>query len=46
MLIADHINLTFRNPLIGPVLPGEERFPDMSDPYDKALRALAREVAA
>ncbi|MEA2725425.1 MAG: purine-nucleoside phosphorylase [Gemmatimonadales bacterium] len=45
MLIADHINLTFRNPLIGPVLPGEERFPDMSDPYDKELRALAREVS-
>jgi purine-nucleoside phosphorylase len=45
MLIADHINLTFRNPLFGPVLPGEERFPDMSDPYDKDLRALAREVA-
>ncbi len=45
MLIADHINLTFRNPLIGPVLPGEERFPDMSDPYDPELRALAREVA-
>jgi purine-nucleoside phosphorylase len=45
MLIADHINLTFRNPLFGPVLPGEERFPDMSDPYDKALRALAREVS-
>lgn len=45
MMIADHINLTFRNPLIGAVLPGEERFPDMSDPYDCALRALAREVA-
>jgi purine-nucleoside phosphorylase len=45
MLIADHMNLTFRNPLIGPVLPGEERFPDMSEPYDGALRALAREVA-
>jgi purine-nucleoside phosphorylase len=45
MLIADHINLTFRNPLIGPVLAGEERFPDMSEPYDPALRALAREVA-
>jgi purine-nucleoside phosphorylase len=45
MLIADHINLTFRNPLIGPVLPGEERFPDMSDPYDRELRAVAREVA-
>ena len=45
MLIADHINLTFRNPLTGPVLSGEERFPDMSDPYDKELRAVAREVA-
>jgi purine-nucleoside phosphorylase len=45
MMIADHVNLTFRNPLIGPLLPGEERFPDMSDPYDGALRALAREVA-
>lgn len=45
MLIADHINLTFRNPLTGPLLPGEERFPDMSDPYDASLRALARLVA-
>ena len=45
MLIADHINLTFRNPLTGPVLPGEERFPDMSDPYDSALRAVARTAA-
>ena len=45
MLIADHINLTFRNPLTGPVLQDEERFPDMSDPYDSKLRALAREVA-
>jgi purine-nucleoside phosphorylase len=45
MLIADHINLTFRNPLTGPVLPGEERFPDMSDPYDSSLRAIARRVA-
>ncbi len=46
MMIADHVNLTFRNPLIGPVLPGEERFPDMSEPYDAGLRALAREVAS
>jgi purine-nucleoside phosphorylase len=45
MLIADHINLTFRNPLIGRVLPGEERFPDMSQPYDESLRQLARTVA-
>lgn len=45
MLIADHINLSFRNALFGPVVPDETRFPDMSDPYDPALRALARRVA-
>ncbi len=45
MLIADHINLMFKNPLVGPVEEGDERFPDMSDPYDPALRALAREAA-
>lgn len=45
MMIADHVNFTFRNPLIGPVLPGEQRFPDMSEPYDAALRSLARDVA-
>jgi purine-nucleoside phosphorylase len=45
MLIADHINLMFRNPLVGPVLDGDQRFPDMSDPYDAALRAGARAAA-
>ena len=45
MLISDHINFMFRNPLIGPVVEGEERFPDMSDPYDSSLRRLAREAA-
>ena len=45
MLIADHINLSFRNALFGPALPGELRFPDMSDAYDPELRTLAREVA-
>jgi purine-nucleoside phosphorylase len=45
MLIADQINLSFRNALFGPALPGEIRFPDMSDPYDAGLRAIAREVA-
>jgi purine-nucleoside phosphorylase len=45
MLIADHINFMFRNPLVGPVLEGEERFPDMSEPYDAGLRAIARDVA-
>lgn len=46
MMIADHVNLTFRNPLTGPVIPGEERFPDMSEPYDAALRTVARRVAS
>jgi purine-nucleoside phosphorylase len=45
MLITDQVNLTFRNPLIGPVRIGEERFPDMSDPYASELRRLARSVA-
>jgi len=38
MVIADHMNLMFRNPLAGPLQEGDERFPDMSDPYDRALR--------
>jgi purine-nucleoside phosphorylase len=45
MLIRDHINLMFRNPLIGAVEPGDVRFPDMSSPYDPALANLARAVA-
>lgn len=46
MLIADHINMMGRNPLVGPSAAPDERFPDMSDPYDSGLRALARRVAA
>lgn len=38
MVIADHLNLTGRNPLFGAVEPGDLRFPDMSDPYDPVLR--------
>src|SRR5439155_406879 len=45
MLMADHLNLMFRNPLEGAVAEGEQRFPDMSDPYDRALRVLARDFA-
>ncbi|HEV8305383.1 MAG TPA: purine-nucleoside phosphorylase [Gemmatimonadales bacterium] len=46
MLIADHINLMWRNPLTGRPEPGEERFPLMHEPYDAELRARARAVAA
>jgi purine-nucleoside phosphorylase len=45
MLIRDHINLMFRNPLIGALEPGDVRFPDMSSPYDDALAVIARDVA-
>lgn len=46
MLVTDHLNLTGKNPLIGPNL--EEfgpRFPDMSRVYDRRLTALARQKA-
>ncbi|HLB54965.1 MAG TPA: purine-nucleoside phosphorylase [Gemmatimonadales bacterium] len=45
MLIADHLNLTGHNPLVGPAHQGEERFPDMTHAYDPALRGIARETA-
>jgi len=45
MLIRDHLNFMFRNPLLGPNDSAEPRFPDMSAPYDTGLGELAREVA-
>lgn len=44
MVIADHLNLMFRNPIEGPLEPGDVRFPDMSDPYDRALRVKLHEA--
>ncbi|MFD2672830.1 purine-nucleoside phosphorylase [Marinicrinis sediminis] len=46
MLIEDHINFTFRNPLIG---PNDEnmgaRFPDMSEAYSRSFREIAEQTA-
>jgi purine-nucleoside phosphorylase len=46
MLIRDHLNLMFRNPLTGGVEAGDERFPDMSAPYDASLASALRGHAA
>ncbi len=47
VLIRDHINLTGRNPLVGPNDPRlGTRFPDMSAVYDPTLRARAQAIAA
>lgn len=46
MLIRDHINLMFRNPLTGGAEHGDERFPDMSAPYDAELANRLRAAAA
>ncbi|PFR53849.1 purine-nucleoside phosphorylase, partial [Bacillus cereus] len=46
MLITDHINLTANNPLMGP--NNEElgpRFLDVSEVYNKEIRAIVKEVA-
>ncbi len=45
MLADDHVSAMFRAPLAGPVHEDEERFPDMSRPYDAALMALAEAAA-
>jgi purine-nucleoside phosphorylase len=46
MLIADHINFTGQDPLVGPNDPRlGPRYTDMSDAYSRDLRKLARQVA-
>jgi purine-nucleoside phosphorylase len=42
MLIRDHLNLMFRSPLVGALQAGDERFPDMSAPYDVELASQLR----
>ncbi len=46
VLISDHINLTGRSPLVGPLPPPPHagRFVDMTTTYTPALRDLARRV--
>lgn len=47
MLIEDHINFTFQNPLIGANIDEfGPRFPDMSEAYSKSYRELAEQTAA
>ncbi|WP_432665559.1 purine-nucleoside phosphorylase [Wukongibacter baidiensis] len=47
MLINDHLNLAFDNPLIGKNLSEfGTRFPDMSNAYDSNLRDKVKEIAS
>jgi len=44
VLVRDHLNLTGRSPLSGPLPPGvPSRFTDLTEVYSARLRALARE---
>ena len=44
MLLADQIDFTFRNPLLGPRLPGESPLPALAASYDRELRTLGVET--
>jgi purine-nucleoside phosphorylase len=45
MIITDHINLFPEHPLRGKNMPTGPRFPDMHEPYDLKLVALADKIA-
>ena len=45
MIIQDHLNLMFRNPLLGAVQRGDQRFPDMSAAWSPRLIALLNDSA-
>lgn len=44
VLIADHLNLTGHNPLVGPPAPSGPRFLDLTECWSPRLRAVARAV--
>jgi purine-nucleoside phosphorylase len=46
MAIRDHINLMGRNPLVGQVVPGDPRFPDLSAAWDPELRQVLHEASS
>ncbi len=46
MVITDHINFFPEHPLRGKNIPQGPRFPDMHEPYDRELTAMARHIAA
>jgi len=45
MAIRDHINLMGQNPLVGNVVPGDPRFPDLSAAWDPELRQVLHEAS-
>ena len=45
MLIRDHLDFTFRNPLIASDAPREPAFPDLATAYDPELLELLRAAA-
>lgn len=46
MLLRDHVDLTWRSPLLGPVADDEPRWPDMHHCYDPELAGEIRRAAA
>jgi purine-nucleoside phosphorylase len=45
MVFTDHINFMGANPLRGPAIPGLERFVDLTETYDRDLRARLLQAA-
>lgn len=44
MMLTDHINLLGTNPLVGAVIPGMQRFVDLTEAYDAGLRRLLQQA--